>query len=71
VRAWPALALACWLLPAWAQTPPPAQKESKKPAPVKPQKAQKAQKPQKAHAKATPEQIRKFNELQKKQDPKR
>jgi hypothetical protein len=71
VRGWLALALACCLLPAWAQTPPPAQKESKKPAPVKPQKAQKAQKPQKAHAKATPEQIRKFNELQKKQDAKR
>jgi hypothetical protein len=71
VRAWLALALACCLLPAWAQTPPPAQKESKKPAPAKPQKAQKAQKPQKAHAKATPEQIRKFNELQKKQDAKR
>jgi len=68
VRGWLALALACCLLPAWAQTPPPAQKESKKPAPVKPQKAQKAQK---AHAKATPEQIRKFNELQKKQDAKR
>ena len=61
MRGWLALALACCLLPAWAQTPPPAQKESKKPAPVKPQKAQK---PQKAHAKATPEQIRKFNELQ-------
>jgi len=71
VRGWLALALACCLLPAWAQTPPLAQKESKKPAPVKPQKAQKAQKPQKAHAKATPEQIRKFNELQKKQDAKR
>ena len=68
MRGWLALALACCLLPAWAQTPPPAQKESKKPAPVKPQKAQK---PQKAHAKATPEQIRKFNELQKKQDAKR
>jgi hypothetical protein len=44
------LALACCLLPAWAQTPPAAKK---------------------AHRKATPEQIRKFDELQKKQDPKR
>ena len=61
MRAWPALALACWLLPAWAQTPP-ALKEAKKPTPAKAQKA---------HRKATPEQVRRFNELQKKQDAKR
>jgi hypothetical protein len=65
VRAWLALALACWLLPAWAQTPPPAKKKDAMPAPVK------AQKMQKAHRKATPEQVRRFNELQKKQDAKR
>jgi len=65
VRAWLALALACWLLTAGAQTPPPAQKKDARPAPVKAQKAQKA------HRKATPEQVRKFNELQKKQDAKR
>ncbi len=62
MRGWLALALACWLLPAWAQSPPPAQKKDAKPVPVKAQKA---------HRKATPEQIRKFNELQKKQDAKR
>ncbi|MNY73650.1 hypothetical protein D3C86_2124900 [compost metagenome] len=54
---WLALVLACALAPAWAQEPKPA--------------AKKAAKPQKAHAKATPEQIRKFNELQKKQEAKR
>jgi len=59
VRAWPALALAACLLPAWAQTPPPAQKQLRKPVPVKAQKA---------HRKATPEQIRKFNQLQRKSD---
>jgi len=63
VRAW--LALACLLLPAWAQDPAPAPKKSVKPVPVKSQKAQKA------HRKATPEQVRRFNELQKKQDAKR
>jgi hypothetical protein len=61
VRAWLALALAACLLPAWAQTPPPAKKAAKR-APVKEQQA---------HRKATPEQIRRFNELQKKQDAKR
>jgi hypothetical protein len=34
-------------------------------------KSQKAQKAQKAHRQATPEQVRRFNELQKKQDAKR
>jgi hypothetical protein len=58
VRVWPALALAACLLPAWAQTPP-AQKLAKKPVPVKAQKA---------HRKATPEQIRRFNQLQRKND---
>jgi hypothetical protein len=58
VRAWPALALACCLAPAWAQTPP-ARNEVRKPMPVKAQKA---------HRKATPEQIRKFNRLQRKSD---
>ncbi len=62
-RACCALALACLLLPAWAQDPAPAQKKKAlKPVPVKAQKA---------HRKASPEQLRKFNELQKKQDPKR
>ena len=55
---------------ALAQAPAPAQKEPK-PAPPKTQKAQKSQNARrgqpagKAHAKPTPEQIRKFNELQK------
>jgi hypothetical protein len=62
-----ALALACWLLAAWAQTPSPAKKAAKTAA----AKEQKAQKAQKAHRKATPEQVRRFNELQKKQDAKR
>ena len=64
MRAWLALALACWLLAAWAQTPPPAKKAAKTAA----AKEQKAQKAQKAHRKATPEQIRKFNQLQQKSD---
>jgi hypothetical protein len=59
VRAWLVLALACALLPAWAQDPAPAPKKAVKPVPVKSQKA---------HAKATPEQIRKFNQLQQKSD---
>jgi len=59
VRAWLALALASCLLPAWAQTPPPAQKKDARPAPVKAQKA---------HRKATPEQIRKFDQLRQKSD---
>jgi hypothetical protein len=59
VRAWPALALAACLLPAWAQTPAPVQKQARKPVPVKAQKA---------HRKATPEQIRRFNQLQRKSD---
>ena len=57
MKAWPALALACCLAPAWAQAPPPVQKEVRRPVPVKAQKA---------HRKATPEQIRKFNQLQQK-----
>jgi hypothetical protein len=65
VRTWLALALACWLLAAWAQDPAPAPKKAVKPVPVKSQKAQKA------HRQATPEQVRRFNELQKKQDAKR
>ena len=69
MRAWLALALVCWLLPAWAQTPPPAQK--KKAARPAAAKAQKEQKAQKAHRKATAEQVRKFNELQRKQDANR
>jgi len=64
VRGWLVLALACCLLPAWAQAPPPAKKAAK-PAAAKEQKALKAQK---AHRKATPEQIRKFNQLQQKSD---
>ena len=59
---WLAIVLACALAPAWAQDPKPAPKKALKPAPAGSQKA---------HAKATPEQIRKFNELQKKQDAKR
>lgn len=66
MRRWLALALACWLLPAWSQTPPPAPKKKlARPAPAKPSKVQKA------HRQATPEQIRRFNELQKKQDANR
>ena len=65
MRSWLALALACWLLQAWAQSPPPAKKKDARPLPEKTQKAQKA------HRKATPEQVRKFNELQNKQDAKR
>ena len=65
-----ALALALGMLAslAWAQAP--AQKDPK-PAPPKAQKsqatqkAQKAKPPQKSHAQPTPEQIRRFNELQK------
>ncbi|MNC87530.1 hypothetical protein D3C83_32610 [compost metagenome] len=57
MRAWPALALACCLAPAWAQPPAAAQKQARKPVPVKAQKT---------HRKATPEQIRKFNQLQHK-----
>jgi hypothetical protein len=69
VRRWLALALACWLLPAWSQTPPPPQKKrAARPAPMK---AQKAQKSPKAHRQATSEQVRRFNELQKKQGAKR
>ena len=58
MKAWPALALACCLAPAWAQTPP-AQKLAQKPVPVKAQKA---------HRKATPEQIRRFRQLQRKEE---
>ncbi|MDH3319776.1 MAG: hypothetical protein OEO84_08825 [Betaproteobacteria bacterium] len=68
MRAWLALALVCWLLPAWAQAPAPTptqKKRAARPAPVKRQKAQKA------HRQASPEQIRRFNELQKKQGAKR
>ena len=53
---------ACAPAPVWAQEPKPAPKKAAKPVPAKAQKA---------HAKATPEQIRKFNELQKKQEAKR
>jgi len=59
VRAWLALALAALLSPAWAQGPAPAHKEANQPAPVKAQKA---------HRKATPEQIRKFKQMQQKSD---
>jgi hypothetical protein len=65
-----ALALVMIASLAWAQAP--AQKDPqaappKAPKSQKTQKAQKAQPPQKSHAKPTPEQIRKFNELQRKQ----
>ena len=70
MRTWLALALAACVAAAWAQSPPPAQKKDAKPAARAP-KAQKAQKAQKAHRKATPEQIRRFKELEKTQDPKR
>lgn len=56
MRAWLAAALAICLAPAWAQSPPPA-KKALKPAAVKSQKT---------HRKATPEQVRRFKELQKK-----
>lgn len=55
-----ALALVMLVSLAWAQAP--AQKSQKN---QKNQKTQKAQPPQKPHAKPTPEQIRRFNELQK------
>jgi hypothetical protein len=51
-------------LPAWAQD----KVEKKKPAAKKPAAAKKQDSAQhRAHMQATPEQIRKFNELQKKQ----
>ena len=56
-----ALALALLASLAWAQAP--AQKSQKA---QKTQQAQKAKPPQKSHAKPTPEQIRRFNELQQK-----
>jgi len=64
-----ALLLAALLSPAWAQSPAPAKS---KPAATQAQKAKtpKAKTPPQAHAKPSPEQIRKFNELQKKQDAK-
>jgi len=62
VRRAPALALAMLASLAWAQAPAPAQKAQKA---QKSQQAQKAKPPQKSHAQPTPEQIRKFNELQK------
>jgi len=61
------VALAAVTSLALAQAPAPAQKETK-PAPQKAQKSQSARRGQpagKAHAKPTPEQIRKFNELEK------
>jgi len=70
VRRWLALVLACWLLPAWAQAPAtapaPARAQKKNAARAAPSKTQKTQKAQKAHHQASPEQIRRFNELQKK-----
>jgi hypothetical protein len=57
-----ALALALLLAPSWAQAPAKKETKAAKPSPVKAQKA---------HRKATPEQVRRFNELQKKQDAKR
>ena len=60
MRAALALLLALALAPAWAEAPAP-----KKPRPA----AQKAQPAQKAHAKPTPAQVRKFNELERKQAP--
>lgn len=59
MRPWAALALASCLAPAWAQPPAPAQKQLRKPVPVKAQKA---------HRKATPEQVRRFNQLQQKSE---
>jgi hypothetical protein len=64
VRAALALLLAAVLSPAWAQPPAPAKPRAAAP------KAQKPKAPSKAHAKPSPEQIRKFNELQKKQGAK-
>lgn len=57
-----ALVLAALVAPSWAQAPAKKEAKAAKPAPVKAQKS---------HRKATPEQVRKFNELQKKQDAKR
>jgi len=68
VRRWLALALACWLLPAWSQAPATVPAQKKKAARLATVKAPKAQK---AHRQASPEQIRRFNELQKKQGAKR
>jgi hypothetical protein len=63
VRRAHALALAMLVSLAWAQAP--AQNSQKNQKNQKAQKTQKAQPPQKPHAKPTPEQIRRFNELQK------
>ena len=54
-----ALALASLLAASWAQAPAKKETRAKKPVPVKAQKA---------HRKATPEQIRRFNQLQRKDD---
>ncbi|HEX9181787.1 MAG TPA: hypothetical protein VF876_00885 [Burkholderiales bacterium] len=66
--------LACAQTPAAQEGKPAAQKAQKAAAPQKAQKASKprgAQGESKAHAKPTPEQIRRFNELQKQQEQKR
>jgi len=69
VRTALALLLAIVLSPAWAQPPAPAKPKAAAP---KAQKAKppKAKAPAQAHARPSPEQIRKFNELQKKQGAK-
>jgi len=70
VRTVLALLLAAALAPAWAQSPKDA---TSKPAAPKAPKASggTAKAPARAHAKPSPEQIRKFNDLQKKQGAKR
>ena len=54
----------CLILALIVSLPLAAQEERKKPAVKKPVAKQQA-----AHTKATPEQVRKFNQLQKKQQP--
>ena len=58
-----ALALALCAPLAWAQAP--AQQSQKSQGSQTTRKAQKAKPPQKSHAKPTPAQIRRFNELHK------
>lgn len=60
--------LACAQTPAAQEGKPAAQKAQKAAAPQKASKPRGAQGATKAHAKPTPEQIRRFNELQKQQD---
>ena len=61
------LLLLAFVLPVWAQDKPPAPK--KKPAASQDAKRPAKKQSQVAHKKPTPEQIRKFDQLEKKQGP--